>query len=69
MASIKYKGVWYESTSLPLEIKIELGLSDEVIIDLDEINPIVKNAPCKKGKSKVQVEEPPIEDEIEEGGE
>jgi hypothetical protein len=55
MASVKYKGVWYESTSLPLEVKIELGLDKEVVDDLKKVQPSVKKAPCKK-KKKVKTE-------------
>jgi len=50
MASVKYKGVWYESHSLPMEVKIELGLTKEVLKELEEIQPEVKKSPVKKRK-------------------
>ena len=50
MASIKYKGKWYDSSSLPLEIKIELGLNSEVLKELEAIQPDEKKSPVKKAK-------------------
>lgn len=50
MASVKYKGRWYESTSLPLELKVKLGLDKEVLADLSDVQPGTKKAPCKKAK-------------------
>ena len=48
MASIKWNGRWVESTSLPLEIKIEYGLKEEVKKELEEIPAEVKKSPVKK---------------------
>lgn len=50
MASVKYKGRWYESTSLPLEVQIELGLKEEVKEEIDKVPKEVKKKPCKKAK-------------------
>lgn len=50
MASIKWEGRWVESTSLPIEVKIELGLDDEVKQELSEIPVDIKKKPCKKNK-------------------
>ena len=70
MASVKYKGRWYESTSLPIEIKIELGLDKEVLEDLDNINVGVKTAPCKKSKKtklpEVEEKQEELKDELQE---
>ena len=48
MASIKWNGRWVESTSLPLEIKIEYGLNEEVKKELESIPTEVKKSPVKK---------------------
>ena len=67
MASVKYKGRWYESTSLPIEIKIELGLDKEVLDELDKVQPGVKTAPCKKSKkTKLPETQEEIKDELQE---
>ena len=50
MASIKWNGRWVESTSLPIEIKIEYGLKEEVKKELEEIPAEVKKSPAKKRK-------------------
>lgn len=50
MASVKYNGKWYESTSLPLEIQIELGLKEDVKRKLAEVPVAQKKNPVKKRK-------------------
>lgn len=52
MASVKYNGRWYESSSLPLEIQIELGLKGNVKKELEKV-PIEQ----KKSRAKRQKEE------------
>jgi len=51
MASIKWNGKWVESTSLPLEIKIEYGLKEEVRKELESIPTVVKKNPVKKRRN------------------
>lgn len=50
MASVKWNGRWVESSSLPLEVKIELGLNDEVKKELEQVPIEQKKSLAKKRK-------------------
>jgi len=47
---VKVGKLSYYIPSLTLEDKVRLGLNDEVLKELEEIQPEVKTAPCKKSK-------------------
>jgi len=50
MASVKWNGRWVESTTLPIEVKIDLGLADEVKKELADIPTEQKKSHAKKRK-------------------
>ena len=59
---VKVGKLSYYIPSLTLEDKIRLGINKLVLDELDEIQPSIKKAPCKKSK-KIQ---PEIQEEIQE---
>ena len=56
MASVKWNGRWMESSSLPIEAKIELGLKEEVKKELSKVSEEQKKSPVKKRKSKKETD-------------